>query len=589
MKRLAPVSLCVVLGLLVGLGVAWSPLRASWDNVRMNGWMEQGLDRLPALALKAPLRLWLKAAAGTTVFCWIVMGLFLRGRVRAPGPALAWVAAALLSGGSLVAANAWASLGAEARDVPRLNVVWIVIDALRADHMSCYGYEKETSPFLDQLAEGGFLFERALSQESYTLASAASYFTSNYPPATGVLYDRPQLDALDWRFATVAEVLKDAGYATAAFVFNPHLQARFNFAQGFDRYDDTHPWYREKDPTPPYERWETGEKMLGKLRPYLDDQAQRPVFLYLHYRDVHGPYVPPPPYHETFLPEGYEPQVDILEHRGRELNWSLEHRDLYVSQYDGEILYTDVAIRNAFDLLAQHGIDLENTVVVVTSDHGEEFLEKHPQDPGGWSHGRTLFLEQLHVPLILHVPEVGAPRRVDTFVELVDIGPTVLDAVGLPLRPELGFRGRSLMSALRGEALEARPVFAGGNRGRGVVVSDDWSLYLWERDVKLNVAKFHDRPEDTASSTYGEELFHLGDDPRQSRDVLDQHEETSQELREVLGEWLTQELLGTGIVREVDAETARVLQQLGYAGDDDLPDDDLPDDDPPDEDPAETE
>ncbi len=574
MKRSSPLSLLalgVVLGVLLGLAWAWGPLRASLDNVRLNGWLDQGLERLPALAMKGPLRLWLAATAVATGLVWLVTFLVLRGRMRAPGPAWAWCAAALLAVAPLVAGNAWSTLRARTRDVPEWNVVWIVIDALRADHLSCYGYERETSPFLDRLAANGFLFERAVSQESYTLASAASYFTSKYPPATGVLYDRPAMDALDWSFLTVAEVMKDAGYATAAFVFNPHLQARFNFAQGFDRYDDTAEKYFKRDPTPPHERWETGQKMLRKLRPYLDEQDDRPLFLYLHYRDVHGPYYPPPPYHATFLPEGYEPQVDIIDRLGTELDWAPEHRELYVSQYDGEILYTDRCIEQAFELLATHGIDLDNTVVVVTSDHGEEFVEEHPRDPGGWSHGRTLFVEQVHVPLILHVPGLAPPRRVDTFVELVDVGPTVLDAVGVPGHPDRGFQGRSLMPALRGAALEPRAVFSGGNRGRGIVIEDDWYLYLWERDVKLNVAKFHDRPEDPSASSYGEDLYHLGDDPDLTRDVLDEQGSRAQALRGVLGEWLTQERLSAGIVREVDAETAQMLEQLGYAGSDDEP------------------
>ena len=112
------------------------------------------------------------------------------------------------------------------------NIVWIVLDALRADHLGSYGYQHDTSPFLDELAHGSTRFEFAVSQESYTLASAASYFTSTYPPVHGVLYDEPQIDLLADEMLTAAEVLADIGYSTAAFVFNPHLQARYRFGQG---------------------------------------------------------------------------------------------------------------------------------------------------------------------------------------------------------------------------------------------------------------------------------------------------------------------------------------------------------------------
>lgn len=148
----------------------------------------------------------------------------------------------------------------------KLNVVWITVDALRADHLGCYGYEKNTSPFINRFAAEGVLFKNAFSQESYTQASVPSFFTSTYPPVHQVLYDKPTIDILDSSFITIAEVLKENGYDTAAFVFNPHLKAVFNFGQGFDVYDDNKEGFNES--LPRYAAFETAGKMFEKVKKY---------------------------------------------------------------------------------------------------------------------------------------------------------------------------------------------------------------------------------------------------------------------------------------------------------------------------------
>ena len=154
------------------------------------------------------------------------------------------------------------------------NVVWITIDALRADHLGCYGYEKKTSPFIDGLAANGILFRWAYSQESYTHASVPSFFTSTYAFQHRSLYDHPKIDRLDPGFLTVAEVLKNAGYRTAAFVFNPHLYAKYRFDQGFDLYADHKEGGGKHDPV--YRQAETAMRIrhaVGDLLGLLERSA----------------------------------------------------------------------------------------------------------------------------------------------------------------------------------------------------------------------------------------------------------------------------------------------------------------------------
>jgi arylsulfatase len=524
-------------------------------------------ESLTASDLRRPLLLaWLSSLCGAALgWVWERMQ-----RKDASGPSasgsVALRATAALAAALLCAGSAWVLARGRSE---RWNVVWIVLDTLRADHLSCYGYSRPTSPFIDSLAASGTLFENAISQESYTLASAASYFTSQYPPRTGVLYGQPDMDKLGAEYTTVAEVFRSAGYSTAAFVFNPHLQSKYNFDQGFELYDDSVRSYYKKDPAPQHERFETGVKMLGKLESYFKAPVRKPVFLYLHYRDVHGPYVPPPPYHERFLPDRYPAEVDIVYHRDKEYPYIPEHRDLYVSQYDGEILYNDECLARAFTVLAEQGIDARNTIFVLCADHGEEFYEEHPGDSQGVNHGRALFIEQIHVPLIFAGPGIAAGARVDRFVELVDIAPTLLELNGLEV-PEQ-YQGRSLVPALRSETLESRPVFSGGNRGRGVVIDEGWSLYRFERSVKDEGVNFHHRPGPDEAARIGEDLYAIHADRGQRENRIGEQAERANLLRAKLDEWLDQKPLGEAERAPLSAEERQALEELGYIPDEEEP------------------
>lgn len=393
------------------------------------------------------------------------------------------------------------------------NVLILVIDALRPDHLGCYGYELDTSPTIDALARRGVLFTDANSLSSYTRAAVPSIFASVHPGAHGVLSQGKQVEMLSDEYKTLAETLQERGYATAAFTPNPSLQRAFNFDQGFDLYDDGFQLDVRGNT-----QYETARRINERTLRWLRENREKPFFAYLHYRDVHAPYVPPPPYDRMFdkpgegrpLSEGeYKTQPpDIREPR------RFPDLDSYIEQYDGEIRYTDDHLAKLLETLQREGF-LDDTVIFLTADHGESFLEH-----GSWTHGTGLYEELTRVPLLLVLPgEKHAGKRVEAPVQTTDLYPTVLDLLDEEILPEL--QGRSLFDAIEGKAAPDRPIFGEALVGRGhrprnfgqftSVRVGEWKLIYnrWSRTG---------------------ELYNLSKDPAETRNLLSQERERAKTL-----------------------------------------------------------
>jgi len=444
----------------------------------------------------------------------------------------------------------------------RPNIVWILIDALRADHLGCYGYRKNTSPFIDKFANENILFNHAFSQESYTQASVPSYFTSTYPSQHKVLYDHPTIDKLAYKFITIAEILRNDNYHTAAFVFNPHLKAKYNFDQGFDLYDDNKKgWDRSKLF---HETFETAKKIYNKTNQYLKENKKRPVFLYLHYRDVHAPYAPPPPYHKHFLPPDTEPVVDIIEKMNPPYN--KKNLEIWLSQYDGEIKYTDDYLEKTLNMLDKHNIKRENSIIIITSDHGEEFLDYHPEDRGGKSHGRTLYREQIHVPLIFSVPGMNPKqKKIDSFVELTDIVPTLLDILNIDWKKYEQLQGRSLLPLVKTEIPSPRVIYSGGNYGRGMIIEKEWKYYNFDKFTKRNAQECFKKPKRDYHYRIGEQLYNIQEDPFETKNLIHKEKAMFLRLKEkflILKERLFSKNQAPS--SKLDDKTREQLRSLGY-------------------------
>ena len=324
---------------------------------------------------------------------------------------------------------------------PGPNAILISIDTLRADHLGCYGYARPTSPNLDRFAAGGAVFERAISESPWTMPSHASLLTGLAPSRHGMLDD---LNRLADAIPTLAEQVRSAGIETAAFVNTPYLAENTGLLRGFAFIRGFDIWDARK------QRTLSGEAMNDALESWLDEHGERPFFAFFHTYDLHSDYLPEArsreelvrPYSGRF--DGRSETLDgIARGRLHPTSADIDHiRDLY-----------DAALRQIDDHLGALLAELERrelldtTLIIITADHGEEFF-----DHGSVSHGRTLYQEMLHVPLIVRGPGVTAGLRIAEPVQLVDVAPTLL--AWFRAKPLAASEGRNLTTAL-GDARNA--------------------------------------------------------------------------------------------------------------------------------------
>jgi arylsulfatase len=454
--------------------------------------------------------------------------------------------------------------------------VLVLLDTVRADHLGAYGYARDTSPRLDALAAQGVVFESAISQAPWTAASIASLFTGLHPSAHG-LDEGPRWQPgaggeglpfttqkiLAPANRTLAERLKAAGYHTAAFVSNTYVHASFGFAQGFDVYDDEHGDYSNDV----FGAKRRGAETNARVLRWLAGPPAEPFFLFLHYNDAHWPYDPPPPYGEAWT-QDYRGEITpeksgrLVERRGRPVH-GLDAEDLryLIGLYDGEIRYADDRMGEILDRIA--ALELRRPLVtVVTSDHGEEFLEH-----GSASHGYTLFEEAIRVPLVMHAPGLLAPARVRQQVRSIDVLPTLLELIGLA--PGDDVQGRSLVPLMQGRG-EGWPAYAfseatlaHGPAGRlEAVRSGEGGKLILRSGARL----------DTGEAPRGLR-FELGDDPAELRN-LPAPADAAQEgaLLEALAAWRAENQAirarrepadGSGEI-VVEPEILERLRELGY-------------------------
>jgi arylsulfatase A-like enzyme len=312
-------------------------------------------------------------------------------------------------------------------------VVVYLVDTLRADHLSLYGYPRDTSPELERFARDAVVFDQAIAPSSWTKPSVASLFTS-LPPADHrcVQFYTP----LDPSFVTLAERLREHGYGTGALVVNRLVLAKdAHFDQGFTYF---------AAPASP----RRAEQVVDAALAFLDTRRGLPTFLYLHTMDAHTPYLPPPPFDRRYGPA---PAPGRAAAEPGDYEEPLD-RERIVAQYDGAIAYGDREFGRLVRGLQARGL-YDDALVVFLSDHGEEFL-----DHGDWVHGHTLFDELVRVPLVVKFPgRRHAGRRVERQVQLVDVLPTVLKSQGLAVPRAIA--GRALQDSLAGRAEEPPATF----------------------------------------------------------------------------------------------------------------------------------
>lgn len=437
-------------------------------------------------------------------------------------PALAAIGAfvVLLTGCRPAAGKAQGAAAAVPSAAERPNIVLLVLDAVRADHLGLYGYARETMPFLASRAKGGLVFERAYAPSSWTPTSMASIFTGLWAHQHGVRTgfaatrsavkrgEALTLNRIPHGLETIPQMLKRAGYRTFGASDNFNVGEAMGFARGFDEFSAKEQGGLRHG------------KAVGEWRESLLHGG--PYFLYLHYMAAHAPYRKRAPWYDPDTPGYLQSQA----------------------AYDSNLSFLDEQIRELHDLL---GLD-RNTLVIVTADHGEEF-----RDHGGSGHRNALYEELLRVPLVAWQPGRLEPRHVATPVSTIDLMPTLREVAGQP--PGAGDQGRSLLETARRGGDSARVVYAmrwdeiGTERAeRKAVVTQRHKLILTMPETRV-------------------ELYDLLEDPAEKRDLSRENAPLVAALRRQLEELETRTRVAEREFSPAVAltrERAEELKALGY-------------------------
>ncbi len=453
------------------------------------------------------------------------------------------------------------------------NIILITIDALRADHLGCYGYSRNITPQIDALAAQGVLFEHVISTSSWTAPAMASLFTGRYPRTHTVrhgIYSPEDTvvvfqEKLPETLTTLPERLQRKGYTTIGISTNPHLIRDAGFARGFDIFHEDHA-LRDAVAAGVELTLDTLPELLADaqkttqlaLNSVAEADPERPFFLWVHYMDPHSPYFPREPWFQQFT--STEPAaMKQLYNKGFKELVELQTADAsgqflndVMAAYDSEVAYADKALG---DLLAGLPQNRERALFVL-SDHGEQFYEH-----GYFYHGFTLFNEEIHVPLVIVLPGGRPPQRVSQTVSLLDVTRTVLDYAGI--KSDKGQQGQSLLPLVTGE---------GQVPDQQIAVSEFERFKRYEVSVVRGTDKIIWKQE-TNSALY----FDLKTDPAEHAGVPVRLSPAGLDLQKALGVWRDWTPFHEGVQMKVDMSEAgegggmeaaimEEMKALGYAG-----------------------
>ncbi len=424
------------------------------------------------------------------------------------------------------------------------NIFILIIDALRPDSLADYGYSRNTNPFLSGFGEKGTRFKRAYAHSSHTRLSVASLFTSLLPPMHQVrkaakpgMEDENNIlsDVLSPELVTIAEVLKEEGYTTAAFHTNPNIRDFMGFDQGFDLYQE----YPGKTPA---------DTLNKKVIKWLNTSPKKPVFLYLHYMDVHSPYKPPRDY--KYLYTNRRDMVPVGKYGPWDGPMSKELVDYTRAVYDAQINYWDDAFKRFIKALDSGGW-LDHTLVVIISDHGEQCYEH-----GGFLHSYTVYREEIQVPMYMvldgYIPKDHVYEKP---AQLIDIFPTLCYFAGADVE-KLFLQGRNVFSGHEDDPL----IYAETYRGRAprCVQNSEFKLIKTHPMEMATFTSTNKNPDEY-------EFYDRVRDPREMRDIYRGNRREVKELKkalEAIEKLRLEGVKGKSIV--LDPETVEQLKSLGY-------------------------
>jgi arylsulfatase A-like enzyme len=548
-------------GLVAGLGLTAAVYAVAWRLRRRLG--------------AARLRRWLWVATGLAVVVTLVTGFCL---VRCP----------LFNPGAYRVSET----GRRAAPQAGPDVLWIVLDAVRADRLSLYGHEARTSPFLEEFAGQSTVFDRAIANGMWTLPTHASMFTGLAVRSHGVGYTTFRLDD---SFRTVSDALREAGYATGLFSNNSLVAPMSNLSKGFDTALVLYHFQRatrfslgflcEKwgiTPPLPWLDLDYGAALTNELvARWLDVHSDEPVFVFINYMEGHLPYRIPRQYRERFMSADEVERSFDLRYRvyGELEEWlnidalidGYDHmrqsdREVIKRQYEAAVRYLDDRIRELIDIFSRSGRG-DNTLVVITSDHGE-YLDTH----GMWSHHFLTYQDLIHVPLLLRAPGGAAAQRIETVVQLSDLYATVLRAALGPQATPTGPYTRDLfeVAAQGGERRIAVSECFGAERSarRRLLAKDDAQL---RHRATGQIAAVAARFKFIRSRDGMRELYDLLNDPGELENLVHSQWWETGGLETYIDRWLEAvpaHKPPQGRERpQLDRDMLKALRGLGYVGD----------------------
>ncbi|RLF03399.1 MAG: hypothetical protein DRJ64_08350 [Thermoprotei archaeon] len=441
------------------------------------------------------------------------------------------------------------------------NIILLVMDVQRATNMHCYGYPKDTTPNIDKIAREGILFKKCISPGSWTLPSHASMFTGRYIYGHGVGQSHTYFQRERY---TLAEVLKTSGYKTVGMCNHDHWWCLYgiNYYRGFDRF------YRVQFKS--LEEWvEVGsEKHMKIAIEWIKENHEKPFFMFINCLEPHRPYYPPLEFRKKFykdisLEEMIKLFPDVWHVRMGKVNMTKEMWEIHRKLYDGVTAALDHRMKLLFDFLEDTGI-MDDTMLIITSDHGDEQGEHYPPYV---AHSLHLYQPVLHVPLIIRYPSLFPENKTyDGYVQTHDLFPTILEIIGVK-DTTIWFQnqGKSLLKILEGEEREyalaehQRPLHS---FDRILTRDRNFDFRMYDRNLK---ALFIGKYKYIWASNGADELYDLENDPLEQNNLVNEKQDIVNMMKSKLMDILRGlEYRDLGDFITGDDENIKILERLGY-------------------------
>jgi arylsulfatase A-like enzyme len=437
------------------------------------------------------------------------------------------------------------------------NVLLISVDTLRADHLGCYGYARQTSPNIDSLARDSVIFSNVYASSPWTLPSHVSMLTSLHGVHHQVYQDTERMDPT---ILTLADLLRKNHFFCTAFTGGGFVSSVYGFSKGFDMYQEGGGGVHRQD---------AAEYLNGLVAEWLDTHSKnKNFFLFAHTYQPHDPYACPEPYKDMFLSENAKwRHINLMGYIGGRANLFKplpeDERHNVVDLYDGELRYTDEALIGPF-MTKLKQLDLyDSTLIIFTSDHGEEFY-----DHRSWGHGHQLYDESLKVPLLIKFPGSRfRGKQISTIVSLVDVMPTILDELRIETS-ELSLDGKSLIPVVEEKEGVNRSFLAdigdnvlNSHVPQKIATNSGTEKFILNKKFAEDDLLFFQYPPPKTGSV---ELYELKTDPEEKLNIADENSALVNRLIRTIDKLYSQAKKRRSLKPEIDDDLKEQLRALGY-------------------------